>query len=305
MSYLTKCLLCIVAIQLCNMSDKAQGGVTKSRPVSSQNSKDKIESKKELICPLDNDVNGGVLAPDSKVIDVDTVNKKGCTALMRGAENGEVQTVRTLLKQGATVEAKLPSGHTALILAAKEGQLEIVTLLLGYGANANASIYGPHTGEATVLVFDIGSGQKAVVEAMIDAGAEVNPADFVGATPLEFAIGYTHDSKIVKTLLERGADVNLGNYFGFTPLMEASADESVEFIKILLAAGADVNRQMDEGTTALMIAASSGSPEGVEVLIAAGANVHAKNKLGETASSLALKSKREDNLAVLKRVKAK
>ncbi len=284
MSYLTKCFLCIVAILLCYMPGKAQGGVRQSPPVSSQNSKDKIESKRELFCPLDNDVNGGVLAPDRKVIDVDTVDKKGCTALMRGAENGEVQTVRTLLKQGASMEAKHPSGQTALILAAKEGQLEIVTLLLGYGANANARVYGPHTGEATALMFAIGSGQKAVVETMIDAGAEVNPTDIVGATPLEFAIGYTHDSKIVKTLLERGADVNLGNYFGFTPLMEASADESVEFIKILLAAGADVNRQRE---------------------VVAGANVHAKNKLGETATSLALKSEREDNLAVLKRVRAK
>ena len=304
MSYLTKCFLCIVAILLCYMPGKAQGGVRQSPPVSSQNSKDKIESKRELFCPLDNDVNGGVLAPDRKVIDVDTVDKKGCTALMRGAENGEVQTVRTLLKQGASMEAKHPSGQTALILAAKEGQLEIVTLLLGYGANANARVYG-HTDEATALMFAIRSGQKAVVEAMIDAGAEVNPTDIVGATPLEFAIGYTHDSKIVKTLLGRGADVNLGNYFGFTPLMEASADESVEFIKILLAAGADVNRQREDGTTALMIAASSGSPKVVEALIVAGANVYAKNKLGETATSLALKSEREDNLAVLKRVRAK
>ncbi|MFN2530962.1 MAG: ankyrin repeat domain-containing protein [Pyrinomonadaceae bacterium] len=270
--------------------------------VSAQKEGSKTEDNGELFCPKEK---AGDVAGTVKRDDLERTDEHGCTRMMRAAENGEVDTVRKLLESGAQVDAKLSSGETALILAAKEGHLEIVRLLVKRGGNVNAAVNGPHTGLATVLTYGIRSRNKQIIESLIEAGADVNPPQFVGMPPLAFAIYFTRDPVIVKTLLDRGADVNLQNYAGMSALMESALEENVELVKLLLAANADVNQRSNDGMTGLMIAASSGSPEVVAALIAAGADVNAQNNAGETALSLATKKKRDANVALLKRAGAR
>lgn len=56
------------------------------------------------------------------------------TRLLAAAEAGELAEVRSLLDQGASVNAKDECGWTALQLAIGEGFSEIVELLLRHGA---------------------------------------------------------------------------------------------------------------------------------------------------------------------------
>lgn len=58
--------------------------------------------------------------------------------LVEAAGKGNVQAVRTLLSDGADVNAKNTFGTTALMAAADRGDLEVVKAILAAGADVNA-----------------------------------------------------------------------------------------------------------------------------------------------------------------------
>ena len=68
-------------------------------------------------------------------------------------------------------------------------------------------------------------GKKAVVQLLLDGGAELNVTDQYGRTPLREATdaGYIHSISIdvVQIMLERRADPNMADQYGTTPLMIA------------------------------------------------------------------------------------
>ena len=92
-----------------------------------------------------------------------------------------------------------------------------------------------------------------VVDALIAAGARVNPPPSFPESPLDFAVR-ERDLEIVRALLARGADVNWENPNGATPLVTAFADANgvdVGVIRLLLEAGADrTSRGWGPGTIA-------------------------------------------------------
>ncbi|HET8669347.1 MAG TPA: ankyrin repeat domain-containing protein, partial [Candidatus Saccharimonadales bacterium] len=65
-----------------------------------------------------------------------------CTPLMQAADDGDIDQVRALLRNGADVNEAKGSGHTALMLAASRDNLVIVQTLLRAGANPYAIVYG-------------------------------------------------------------------------------------------------------------------------------------------------------------------
>lgn len=87
----------------------------------------------------------------------------GLTPLMRAVEQGQVNTVRSLLRNGVEVDAKHPAGFTALMLAVRKGDLSIVKLLLNARANPNVSVMTPHAGEVSPLIWAIMSGNQLMV----------------------------------------------------------------------------------------------------------------------------------------------
>ena len=124
-----------------------------------------------------------------------------------------------------------------------------------------------------------------MLQAALDAGADVNAADRHGRTPLMFAVGKYANYWAAAQLVEGGADVNARDEGGCTALMKARRADA---IKLLIAAGADVNAADECGYTALHHLASSG--EGallLKLLIDAGADVNARCKDGSTALILA------------------
>src|SRR5262245_46302264 len=59
--------------------------------------------------------------------------------LVNAAKAGERARVESLLKDGASVEARNESQRTVLMLAALKGNREVVAALLEHGANVNAT----------------------------------------------------------------------------------------------------------------------------------------------------------------------
>jgi ankyrin repeat protein len=120
------------------------------------------------------------------------------------------------------------------------------------------------------------------VEALIDAGADVNRIDGNGDTPLILA-SESPEPDCVKLLLATGADVNETAHMGETALTVAAQVGNLEIVKELLNAGADVNAKTNNGSTALITSAMSGHGEITKALIAAGADIEVKTNSGDSA----------------------
>ena len=153
------------------------------------------------------------------------------------ASRGDTVAVRTLLKDGADVNAPQGDGMTALHWAAERGDLELTNLLLYGGANVSAVT---RIGQYTPLHIAARAGSAAVVKALVTAKSDVNMASVPsGATALHLAAS-SGSVEAVRTLLDAKADVNAKEHeWGQTPLIFAASQNRVETIKLLLSRGAD------------------------------------------------------------------
>ncbi|KAJ3078870.1 hypothetical protein HDU99_000337, partial [Rhizoclosmatium hyalinum] len=100
---------------------------------------------------------------------------------------------------------------------------------------------------------------KAVVELLLEKGAQINARCVIGNTSLFYASGFGCTPKtleIAKVLLQNGAAVNIQNRFGATPLMTPIMAGTEEAIKLLVEWGADPKISDYEGTVPLEIAKS-------------------------------------------------
>ena len=118
----------------------------------------------------------------------------------------------------------------------------------------------------TALTRAPDAGQRASIEALIGAGADVNAHEQVdGDTPLLEAVWSRHVDAM-RALLNAGADVNATDNNGRTPLMRAAARGRDVMVRELLVAGADINRRDNFGSTALDLARTLGRTEVVKLL---------------------------------------
>ena len=130
--------------------------------------------------------------------------------------------VRTLIKNGADVNAAQGDGMTALHWAARNGDLELTRVLLFAGANVKAST---RLGGYTPLLLAAQQGHAGVIAALITAGSDVKAANALGTTPLMLAAA-SGDAHAVTMLVENGAEVEAREKtFGQTPLMFAAAGD--------------------------------------------------------------------------------
>ena len=144
----------------------------------------------------------------------------------------------------------------------------------------------------TPLLDAVKNQDRAAVEALLTAGADVDAARPDGATALHWAV-HLDDAPIVERLLRAGATVDAANEYGLTPLSIACGNGSAPLVERLLEAGADPNRARPTGETPLMRAASTGSVGAVDALVAHGADVNrADPELGQTPLMWAISARR-------------
>jgi ankyrin repeat protein len=153
------------------------------------------------------------------------------------AERGDVAAVKSLLKDGADVNAAQGDGMSALHWAAERGDGELASVLIYAGANIGAQT---RIGQYTPLHLAGKSGSVAVTTALVKAGADVNVRSTnSGVTPLHLA-ATSGSADVVNALIDAKADVNAKETeAGQTPLIFAAGMNRVDAIKALLARGAD------------------------------------------------------------------
>jgi ankyrin repeat protein len=161
------------------------------------------------------------------------------TAVADAAKRGNIEAVRTLLKQGADVNAAHPDGMTALHWAAEMGNGPLASILVYAGANLGAVT---RLGQYTPLHLAAKSGAAPVVKALIDAGADVSAKSGTGAvTPLHLAAA-SGSVEAVVALLDKGADIEAKETeWQQTPLIFAAAADRAAVVLTLLKRGANVN----------------------------------------------------------------
>jgi len=269
--------------------------------------------------------------------DIESFNPEGQTLLMAVARTGNTETARLLLERGANVNAVEGwGGQTALMWAASQKQPQMVALLLEYGAEADARgkdhdwprwiTSEPRNkplqrGGFTALLYAAREGCKDCVEALLDAGADINLPDIDNGTPLLMAMQNLHYDT-ANVLIARGADIQRWDWYGRTPLYSAidlhlipnsrrgdlpSTDRltALDIARTLLEKGAYVDmrlkkeppyrsggdraytdagpdsRVLSGGATALHNAAKSGDVEAVKLLLEFGARVDIANMVYE------------------------
>jgi ankyrin repeat protein len=205
-------------------------------------------------------------APDAEKVkllidrgaDVRAKAKSGYTALMVASTYfGTSPSVRLLLAHGA--EARPGAGvmfdASPLFLAALAGDRDNIALLLAKGADPNRKMDLIGMFPSSPLFTAVGFGDPAILQALLQGGANIHETDQDGMTALHWAVVANHP-KAVKALLAAGADVNAVDHFGYTPLLYAATIDfgDSETAKTLLQAGADLNIKDKRGKTALALA---------------------------------------------------
>lgn len=158
------------------------------------------------------------------------------------AQAGDVEQVRTLLKQGADVNAAQADGLTALHWAAMNDDLEVVDLLLYAGANVHPLT---RVGGYAPLHLAARQGHPRIVSRLLEAGADANQWTDTGVTPLHFA-AQANDPASVRAIVETGGEIDARDRFrGRTPLVFAASRDATDAVAALLELGADPSVETD------------------------------------------------------------
>lgn len=226
--------------------------------------------------------------------------------LLAATAKGRMETATALLDKGADINARGTDEQTALLIALSESpssasgtsaekavsqnlahsRFALAHLFVERGADVNAQ--NKRTGE-TPLLNAAGANQTALVQLLLDKGADTNPLDTSDSydcwSPLDWA-AYYNNVGMVKNLLDKGAAVNPTEAQGDPPLL-ATCDADV--MRLLLDRGAKIEarrtRGKHGGSTALIDVSSTEEIDAMRLLLNRGANVNAADDYGETALS--------------------
>jgi uncharacterized protein len=126
----------------------------------------------------------------------------------------------------------------------------------------------------------------------------INAADAKGFTPLIIAV-YNNQPAVINILLQNGADPNKQDLSGNTALMGACFKGYLALAEKLLTAGAAINLRNEQGATALTFAATFGQLAIAKLLLQHGAEVNHPDSRGKTSLDYAVMQKNNEMVALL------
>jgi ankyrin repeat protein len=218
-------------------------------------------------------------------------------ALRQACLEGGVQWLRSLLKQGASVNAHAVNFMRPVHFACVGGSREILKEL----ADSRADLLARDARGRTVMHFAVSCLNVDVVESLLSASKKFdanlyNLSDEQNQTPLHYAIGHYEDAdhnskKLLSMLLQAGAHIDATDTAGRTALHLAAKQGLEDSVKCLLEKAASANSADRKGRTAVHYACSGRMTESkINILVAlakVGADVKAADSSGQTGLHLA------------------
>ena len=184
----------------------------------------------------------------------------------------------SISERSTALETKTKDGDqitTPLIIAARNGNLDSVKMLLRYKADIEArgtvKVLDQVIQGCTPLWAAAATGHLDVVKLLIERNADVDGRTLSNSTPLR-AAAYRGRLDIVSCLVGNGADVNARNNFENTPLMVACYNGHMNVVTYLIESGADMDLQEKQGNTALHGVVKGGHFEIAHELLTLGAS---------------------------------
>ncbi len=205
-------------------------------------------------------------------------------ALLRAAEENDVERMKRLLKQNANINVRGSNNDTPLISASRLGNAEAVALLIEKKAD-------------TSMVNDIGQtalnaalrdhAPEKVIRSLITAGSPLDLKDKWHRAAAYYA-AQDNLPGIMRALAENKADLKIANEDGITPLIHATRlPDHRDVIAVLLEFDPGINQPTEKKETALMFAVVSKDAKLVANYIAKGANPLQQDESGMSALDFA------------------
>ena len=191
--------------------------------------------------------------------DIHTQSVFGATALHAAVEGGNEAMIHLLIEKGVALNATDQFGITALHEAARLGYKAIVQLLLERGADIK-NVW--QSSELSELV------KEPILRLLLEKRPKAIPKEYLDIA-LHSAVA-RGDEAVVQLLIDAGANINMRNAIGETALHSAVKRGDVDMVRIC------VNKRVDEAfSTALQLAVSErySNLKIAQLLLANGADI--------------------------------
>jgi len=163
-------------------------------------------------------------------------------------------------------------GETLVVLATRAGARESLQVILDAGGDPNR-FSGPSARKRNGLMTAVERGSEELVQLFLKQEKVVVNEISTGVSALHLACVGT-SVKIVQALLDAGADVNLTDSYGSGPLAWACVAGNLEVMNLLTKSGkCRIDATDSDGCKALDICVKQGNFEGVKLLVESGADV--------------------------------
>ena len=190
---------------------------------------------------------------------------------------------------------------SALLKAGLNGHKEALRLLINHGADPEL----PLDLEAqTVLMQMAAHGDLAVIQTLVELGAQLETQDIYRRTALFYAAEKGH-LPVLQWLSNKGLNIHTSDRFGHTLLHQATTKNQIAVVKFLLSQGMNPNRHSDLGWIPLQVALHWGHLELAKMLLEAGSNPnHHEFEEGKTPLFQAVEHQHKHLVEILLKAKA-